>query len=864
VASEQDIGRLVVELLLKDDRYKAALKSNAKATKSFGSDLERTAGELRNIFGTALNVVSKGALMFAGAMAAAGAAMVGLGVAALKTGGDFEAYEARLTTLLGSASLAKERMDDLFRIASTTPFNLNQVVEADVTLEAFGANVEGAREGVMNLAGAMGIDLVEAATGLGRAFAGGAGAADVLRERGVLAAVELRAGMKTAEMTTEQFRETLLQVLNEDFAGGAARLAATYQGAISNIEDSWTRFTKDIADAGLFDGVKGGLRGVLDLMEQNKDATKELADEIGKGLLQGLMLLVRATGRFVDVSITVALVWSKIREQILLTQIGFKDFLKGFIPFSDALQAVADDLPPAVQGFVKGLVPGSEMLLDNTTELRDRFEETRENTKALEAALGSGSEEADRLAKMMKVATQQSALTEESTEKGADNTGDMADNTEDVADAAKEANEEFHDLLDVSSGIAGKLLTTEGLAADLSEAMGLNVSLGERLRDAVGTLPAAMSRAMQGVRSFASGFKGVLGTVTSVIGSLTGGGFSLGDLIGAAGGETPRQDITAMVDSARAFAMGLAQNMGAVASAFVNAIPGLVGPIGKAAEGLLKAIGRNLPRLLGRIIQQTLSLSKQLVPIIFDVLGTVLGALPRLLRRVLGDTAVILDLLTDALPGFIDALAAAIPPILMAIIETFPAIAGALTRLLTVLAVELTKAIVIHLIPAIPSIVIALVKALVDSMKEIGEAFAGAIIDSITRWRDGGRERGDTPRFGDTPGAIRAGQRGLVAGFAPSDYVVAAQTPGDVLRQALELSSRSGQQAPGGPPGAPSGPPSQPTRVGVTVMAEGQVLDQALVTAGQRGRAPSVQRAFSAGAGVQLGFDQGGFVLQTP
>ena len=77
----------------------------------------------------------------------------------------------------------------------------------------------------MDLAGAMGMDVTEAANAVGKALAGGAGVADQLREKGVLAMVEVTAGMSTAEMTADQL-EALVKTpeTNEKIAGGTASL----------------------------------------------------------------------------------------------------------------------------------------------------------------------------------------------------------------------------------------------------------------------------------------------------------------------------------------------------------------------------------------------------------------------------------------------------------------------------------------------------------------------------------------------------------------------------------------------------------------------------------------------------------------
>ena len=61
----------------------------------------------------------------------------------------------------------------------------------------------------------------------------------------------------TAYSGLADFRAALLDTLNEGmFAGGAAKLSQTFSGMVSNLEDEWSRFKLQVADAGVFDNVK--------------------------------------------------------------------------------------------------------------------------------------------------------------------------------------------------------------------------------------------------------------------------------------------------------------------------------------------------------------------------------------------------------------------------------------------------------------------------------------------------------------------------------------------------------------------------------------------------------------------------------
>ena len=151
------------------------------------------------------SVVGAGLKVAAAAVAGAGF----LGGAILKSASEFETLNMRLVTLMGSTSGATARMKELADFAASTPFNLSGLVEAEAALRGFGADAAAALPKVADLAGAMGLDSAEAASAGGRAYAGGAGAADILRERGVLAMMETRLGVKATTLSLTDFRAEL-------------------------------------------------------------------------------------------------------------------------------------------------------------------------------------------------------------------------------------------------------------------------------------------------------------------------------------------------------------------------------------------------------------------------------------------------------------------------------------------------------------------------------------------------------------------------------------------------------------------------------------------------------------------------------
>lgn len=265
--------------------------------------------------------------------AAAAASAVGAGFAFLAgksvgTAAELEKFETQLGVLLGSAEKGKATVKELFEVSQKTPFEVGSIVEAETILEQFGVNAPKLRQGVMDLAATMNMDLAEAAGAVGKAMAGGAGAADILREKGVISMVSIQAGTDAAKMSQDQFRAALANTLatNQKLAGGTAKLATTFSGLMSTLRDQFSGFAKAVADAKLFSTVKATLTVVLDLLKENKSNVGDLAAELGGNLASGLVRLVDLTFKFAALVQRVREGWLTIVQVIEVLKIALAEF----------------------------------------------------------------------------------------------------------------------------------------------------------------------------------------------------------------------------------------------------------------------------------------------------------------------------------------------------------------------------------------------------------------------------------------------------------------------------------------------------------------------------------------------------------
>lgn len=227
--------------------------------------------------GRGLKKLGVGALgLLKNGLLAGGAAVAGAGSFALfdlfRTAGQFEQYQIQLEGLEGSAQAARKSMRWVQGFAQKTPYELDQVMEAFVSLKAYGIDpMNGSLEALGDASSGMSKPLMQAVEALADAATG---EFERLKEFGIRAS---KAGNRVAftfrkdgkdirreaDMTGASIEKALVGIFSDRFGGGMARQATTMFGMISNLKDQWSKFLLLIAEAGIFDVVKNDLRSLL-------------------------------------------------------------------------------------------------------------------------------------------------------------------------------------------------------------------------------------------------------------------------------------------------------------------------------------------------------------------------------------------------------------------------------------------------------------------------------------------------------------------------------------------------------------------------------------------------------------------------
>ena len=200
--------------------------------------------------------------------AAAGAAMLGLGIASIKMAGDMQANKRAFTTLLGDAGKAEKFLNDLAKFASETPFELPGLTVASKKLLAFGFAAEdiipimasiGDAAAMLGI-GQEGIDRLTLA--IGQMQAKGKVSGEEMRqlaEAGIPAwkfladamGISIPEAMDKAEKgaidSTTGINAILMGMQNK-FKGGMAGLSQEIPGLFSTIKDNVVSVMREMGD----------------------------------------------------------------------------------------------------------------------------------------------------------------------------------------------------------------------------------------------------------------------------------------------------------------------------------------------------------------------------------------------------------------------------------------------------------------------------------------------------------------------------------------------------------------------------------------------------------------------------------------
>jgi len=230
----------------------------------------------------------------------AGGVIAGAGLTAgiykiVSAGVMFEKFRTQLEGLEGSAEAGERAMQWVTDFAARTPYELAEVMEAFISLKAYGIDpTNGTLRSLGDTAAGMGKDLMAAVEMIADAQTG---EFERIKEFGIKASVEGdkvtfrwqrngREMSKTVKQSATDIRQALLGIMDQRFAGGMERLSKTTAGKWSNLMDSMNRTAARVWEGGLGASVNKQLDRFNDWLGKLEadGSLKAWADKTGKGL----------------------------------------------------------------------------------------------------------------------------------------------------------------------------------------------------------------------------------------------------------------------------------------------------------------------------------------------------------------------------------------------------------------------------------------------------------------------------------------------------------------------------------------------------------------------------------------------------
>jgi hypothetical protein len=154
------------------DPAAASLEHLTTATQATGATAAGATGQSQGFFsGIFSNLANIGAGI--GMLQGFASGVAGVGQSLIAGSAEFEGYEARFASLMGSTDAAKAKIQELSTFASTTPFELPDVIKASQSLQVFGGAALNTKENlavVGNAAAATGQNIGDVSFWFARAY----------------------------------------------------------------------------------------------------------------------------------------------------------------------------------------------------------------------------------------------------------------------------------------------------------------------------------------------------------------------------------------------------------------------------------------------------------------------------------------------------------------------------------------------------------------------------------------------------------------------------------------------------------------------------------------------------------------------
>ena len=394
---------LVARLRLASDQYVREVKEAVGVTDKLGDELDdvnksgKRAGKGLDEAGKAAAKAGKSAGLLVAKFLALATAVGGvLAFSFLKAANTAEQYQVRLNALLGSQEEGNRLFREAAQFASKVPFEYEKIMDAATNLSGV---MEGGVDEIMewlpmitDLATVSGLSVEETTSQIVRMYSAGAGAADLFREKGILAMLGFEAGVS---VSAEETRKKLIEAFEDPaskFAGASAEMAKTWSGVMSMMSDKWFLFRNNINDEGLFAFFKELAFIVDEELGEALDDSADSARDWAESIIDAFSGILIAGAHFLDFWDTLAGTFNLIQNTINQLQLnGLTNELQGVNAELDAMATKFGADAPRLELLARQAELIAEIaeteadMLQNNEEARRAFE--RDWSEGMTAAI---------------------------------------------------------------------------------------------------------------------------------------------------------------------------------------------------------------------------------------------------------------------------------------------------------------------------------------------------------------------------------------------------------------------------------------------------------------------------------------------
>lgn len=332
--------------ILREILIKIGVKTDGKGFKKVEEQLDAAkekAGPLMDRLGgigEKLDEIATG--LFAAGIAGGGALLTGI----VATNAQFQKLEANLLTATGSADKAADAMDKIKAFAATTPFDLQQAVDAFTKLSLLGLDPsERALRAYGNTAAALGKDLEQFIEAVADASTG---EFERLKEFGIKAskqgdviAFTFKGQTTKIKNDAASIQEFLIGLGEKDFAGAMDRQMDTLGGSFAALKQNGLELALAIGKGGLNDAIIEASARLSEMIALSPEAVEAIGEKLGDAVLKAADALAYLAQNSDKAAIAIA---------ALLGQLA----VRKVAAFASALASAAGTLPAIAIG-IKGV-----------------------------------------------------------------------------------------------------------------------------------------------------------------------------------------------------------------------------------------------------------------------------------------------------------------------------------------------------------------------------------------------------------------------------------------------------------------------------------------------------------------------------